>query len=142
MNDQLIDNSLIKKSNECKQSSSTPLTEIADSGIVSRITPLSSVNDNNKLFINSTDDDNESIATENQCLSFNLTNISKRMIRFFFVNINFSIFLFSAVLIYKKCEEYMQYPNCLITHVDHPSAIFIQILQDGSAFQQMHQDMK
>jgi len=36
----------------------------------------------------------------------------------------------------------MQYSNCLITYLDHPSAIFIQILQDGPAFQQMHQDMK
>ncbi len=90
MNNQLIDHFLIKKSNEYKQSLSSPLTEFADSGIVSRITPLSSINDN-KLFINPIDDDdNQSIATENQCLSFNLTDISKRMILFFF-NINFSM---------------------------------------------------
>jgi hypothetical protein len=81
MNDQLIDKFLTKKSNEYQQLSSSPSTEIADSGIVSRITPLSSINDN-KLFINPTDDD-ESIVADNQCLSFNLTDISKRMILFF-----------------------------------------------------------
>ncbi len=50
--------------------------------------------------------------------------------------------LFLAVLEYKTCEEYTQYSNCLVTYLDHPSAIFIQTLQDGPAFQQMHQDMK
>ncbi|CAF1117467.1 unnamed protein product [Rotaria sordida] len=126
MNEQLIDNAFIKKSNEYKQSTLSPLTDMADSGVVSRITPLSSINEN-KLNINhynnNDDDDDESITTENQSLSFNLTDISK------------------PVLKYKKCEEYMQYSNCLITYLDHPSAIFIQIPEDGSAFQQMHQDM-
>jgi len=81
MNDQLIDKFLTKKSNEYQPLSSSPSTEIADSGIVSRITPLSSINDN-KLFINPTDDE-ESIVADNQCLSFNLIDISKRMILFF-----------------------------------------------------------
>ncbi|CAF1209523.1 unnamed protein product [Rotaria sp. Silwood1] len=120
MNEQLIDNVFIKKSNEYKQSTLSPLTDMADSGIVSRITPLSSINEN-KLNIHHYDD--ESITTENQSLSFNLTNISK------------------LVLKYKKCEEYVRYPNCLITYLDHPSAIFLQIFEDGSAFQQMHQDI-
>jgi hypothetical protein len=47
-----------------------------------------------------------------------------------------------AILQYKKCEEYTQYSNCLVTYLDHPSAIFIQIPDDGPAFQKMHQDMK
>jgi hypothetical protein len=47
-----------------------------------------------------------------------------------------------AILQYKKCEEYTQYSNCLVTYLDHPSAIFIQIPEDGPAFQKMHQDMK
>jgi hypothetical protein len=82
MNDQLIDKFFTKKSNDYQQLSSSPSTEIADSGIVSRITPLSSINDN-KLFINPIDDD-ESIVADNQCLSFNLIDISKRMIHLFF----------------------------------------------------------
>ncbi|CAF3648246.1 unnamed protein product [Rotaria sp. Silwood1] len=77
MNEQLIDNVFIKKSNEYKQSTLSPLTDMAD----------------------------------------------------------------SVVLKYKKCEEYVRYPNCLITYLDHPSAIFLQIFEDGSAFQQMHQDI-
>jgi hypothetical protein len=82
MNDQSIDHLLIKNSNEYKQSLLSPLTEIADSGIVSRITPLSSIN-GNKLFINPIDDDDDdSIATENQCLSVDLIDINKRMIFF------------------------------------------------------------
>lgn len=93
MNNQL----LIKNSNEYKQllSSSPPLTENADSGIASRITPLSSINDN-KLLINpidDDDDDNQSITTEKQCLSFTLTDISKRM-RIFFYHEIFSMIIF------------------------------------------------
>ena len=84
MNNRLSDNFFIKKSNEYKQISSSPLTEFADSGVVSRITPLSSINDNKlnvNLFVN--DDDDESITTENQYLSFDLIEISKRMILLF-----------------------------------------------------------
>jgi hypothetical protein len=91
MNDRLSDHFFIKKSDEYKQISSSPLTEFADSGIVSRITPLSSINDNKlntNLFVNNNDDD-ESITTENQYLSFNLTEISKRMV--FFQKRNFSM---------------------------------------------------
>jgi hypothetical protein len=83
MNNRLSDHFFIKKSNEYKQISSSPLTEFADSGVVSRITPLSSINDN-KLNVNLfVDDDDESITTENQCLSFDLIEISKRMILLF-----------------------------------------------------------
>jgi hypothetical protein len=92
MNDRLSDHFFIKKSDEYKQISSSPLTEFADSGIVSRITPLSSINDNKlntNLFVNNNDDDDESITTENQYLSFNLTEISKRMV--FFQKRNFSM---------------------------------------------------
>jgi len=76
MNVQLIDSFVL---NECKHLSTSPLTEFADSGVVSRITPLSSINDN-KVNINHYDDDNESITTEHQCLPFNLTELSKRRI--------------------------------------------------------------
>jgi hypothetical protein len=76
MNVQLIDSFVL---NECKHLSTSPLTEFADSGVVSRITPLSSINDN-KVNINHYDDDNESITTEYQFLPFNLTELSKRRI--------------------------------------------------------------
>ncbi|CAM2717252.1 unnamed protein product [Rotaria socialis] len=124
MNDRFIDHVFIKKSNEYKQFILSPSTDLADSGVVSRITPLSSINDN-KPQINHYDnyDDDESLTAENQRLSFQLITISK------------------PILEYKKCEEYVQYSNCLITHLDHPSAIFMQTLDDGFAFQQMHQDM-
>ncbi|CAM4754639.1 unnamed protein product [Rotaria magnacalcarata] len=40
------------------------------------------------------------------------------------------------------CEEYVQYSNCSIAYLDHPSTFFIQIHDVvGPAFQQMHQDM-
>ncbi len=79
----MTDQSLIKNSNEYKQSLISPLTEIADSGIASRITSLSSRN-NNKLFINPIDDDDDdnSITTEIHCPSFDLIDINKRMIFF------------------------------------------------------------
>jgi hypothetical protein len=87
MNDQLFDNFLFNK-----QSSSSPLTELADSGIVSRITPLSSINDN-KLFRNPIDDDdNASITSENQYLSFRLNDINKRMILFYYRFLHLGIF--------------------------------------------------
>ena len=73
--------------NKDKQSLISPLTEITDSGIVSRITPLSSINDN-RLFINPIDDDDDdSIATEIHCPSIHLIDINKRM--------NFSAILLS-----------------------------------------------
>jgi hypothetical protein len=80
MTDQSINHLLIKNSNEDKQSLISPLTDIADSGIVSRITPLSSINDN-RLFINpiDDDDDDDSISTEIHCPSIDLIDINKRM---------------------------------------------------------------
>ena len=134
-------NSSNNNPNKNKPLASSPSTEIADSGIASRTTPLSSINDR-KLFINPTiDDDNESIVTENHCFSFNSIDLHKRMI-VVLCAIRFSISLSLATLVYKKCRENVQYPNCLVTYLDHPSAIFIQTPEDGSAFQQMHQDMK
>lgn len=143
MNDRFVNNIFIKKSNTYKQSALSPLTEFADSGIASRITPLSSINDN-RLQVNQYDnDDDESITIKNQSIQFNLSLINKRKL-FLYILITEFVYLFYslAILQYKKCEEYVQYSNCLITYLDHPSAIFIQTLEDGSAFQQMHQDMK
>ncbi|CAF3415740.1 unnamed protein product [Rotaria socialis] len=41
-----------------------------------------------------------------------------------------------------QCEEYVQYSNCSIAYLDHPSTFFIQIHDVvGPVFQQMHQDM-
>lgn len=82
MNDQLLDNFLNKNSNESKRLSSpiTPFTEIADSGIASRITPLSSITENkllsNPVDVADDDDDNQSITIENQ---FNLIDLGKRI---------------------------------------------------------------
>jgi hypothetical protein len=89
MNDRLSDHFFIKKSDEYKQISSSPLTEFADSGIVSRISSINDNKLNTNLFVNNNDDDDESITTENQYLSFNLTEISKRMV--FFQKRNFSM---------------------------------------------------
>ncbi|UJR31994.1 hypothetical protein I4U23_019464 [Adineta vaga] len=123
MNASTIDKFFCKNSNLYTQLTSSPLTEFADSGVVSRTTPLSSINENklddNHQNNNEDDDDDQSISTEHQCFSI----ITKSKLR------------------YKKCDEYKQYSNCLITYLDHPSAIFIQLSQDGKHFQQMHQDM-
>ncbi|CAF1028635.1 unnamed protein product [Adineta steineri] len=115
----MSNNIFLKNSNEFKKPSPSPLTEFADSGVASRFTPLSSAN-NRKLNTNHDDDDDyQSISTEYHSVS----SISKPELR------------------YKTCVPYMQYSNCLITYLDHPSAIFIQIGQDGERFQQMHQDL-
>lgn len=68
---------------ENKPCLSSPSTDVADSGIASHDTPLSSVN-GVRLFINPTiddddDNDNGSITTENQPPSFDCMNIHKRM---------------------------------------------------------------
>ncbi|CAF4483233.1 unnamed protein product, partial [Rotaria magnacalcarata] len=58
----------------------SPSTELADSGVVSRITPLSSINDNKPQinhYDNNYDDDDELLTAENQNLSFQLITISK-----------------------------------------------------------------
>ncbi|CAF5216463.1 unnamed protein product, partial [Rotaria magnacalcarata] len=73
MNDRFIDRVFIKKSNEYKQFILSPSTELADSGVVSRITPLSSINDNKPQinhYDNNYDDDDELLTAENQNLSF------------------------------------------------------------------------
>ncbi|CAF1621805.1 unnamed protein product [Adineta ricciae] len=94
------------------------LTELADSGVVSRNTPASSIDEKNASHSHDNGDD-QSIATEVQYLS----NIRKPKLQ------------------YKKLAENMQYSNCLVTYLDHPSAIFIQLIQDAERFQLMHQDM-
>jgi hypothetical protein len=93
MNDQLIDNSFaIKKSYKYQQSPSTsPLTDIADSGVVSRVTPSSSSINENKLNINQCDDNDRSTINQNRYLSINLVENRKRMII-----ILLSIFLFCS----------------------------------------------
>ena len=83
MTAQSIDHRFIKDSNDYKQSLTSPLTDMADSGIASRITPLSSLNGKKvsmNLLGDDDDDGNDSIATEIYCPSPNLTDTHKRMI--------------------------------------------------------------
>jgi len=130
MSDRLFNHSSSMKFNRYHTTSCSSSTDIADSGITSRITPLSSINEN-RLNINADHDDDDDDGDDND-------SITTEKIRSFPMIQNVRE---KSVLKYKTCVEDMEYPRCLITYIDHPSAIFFQIPNDGRAFQQMHQDM-
>ena len=99
-------NSRNRNPSENKPFLSSPLTDVADSGIASRGTPLSSINDV-KLFINPTiGDDNESITTENQSPSFDCIDLHKRMIIFSFQYSPLHIIISSDTSLQKMCRKY------------------------------------
>ena len=80
MNDQPVDKVSIGNSNKYRQTALSQNIQIYDSHMINRTIPLPLVKNHKTLQKNSHDNNtNESIATENQCLSFSLPEISKRM---------------------------------------------------------------
>ena len=145
MNDSLLNHFSLKKIHEHRQWLASPSTEIGDSGVASRLTPSSSTSDH-QLNIHSSDANHEEndrrFSTLNGDSSlYTPVPIEKRRITTgMIVWLLFRQLL--AQLRYKRGTENMHYSHCLVTFLDHASAIFIQIPTDGRAFQQMHQDMK